>query len=416
MQYNQILQNCFDDQIGSCGVSFSEYNRLLAKTSDILTNIKSKNWDLLKVVTDFDEINEIKKTAHNIRENFSSLIVLGTGGSMLNPKALCALQKNDFEIHFIDTVDPDSINNFIENIDLSEAALLIISKSGKTLEVFAQSFAFFNAFDGSDIDKKGRVFVISDPIDNPLRDLAKDIGAVVLDHNPNIGGRFATFTNVGLLPAAVVGVDIEKLCEGAALVVENAMQKLSDSDVAKAAAFGIAAIESGKNIHVMIPYADRLNSMTMLHRQIWAESIGKNGNGSTLVDAIGPIDHHSQFQLYLDGPKDKIFTIISVENQEKSAKFNIDDAEKYGVGYLSGKSTSDVMEALNKAAVQTMINNNIPMRIIDIPRIDELSVGGLIMQFSFETIIAAQLLEINAFDQPAVEDCKIIARKILKNS
>jgi glucose-6-phosphate isomerase len=164
-----------------------------------------------------------------------------------------------------------------------------------------------------------------------------------------------------------------------------------------------------------MPYLDRLERFAMWYRQLWAESLGKEGKGTTPIRALGPVDQHSQLQLYLDGPKDKLFTIVmgpaAGAGPRITARATGDDPE---LSYLKGRTIGDLVEAEQRATAETLIQNGRPTRIIRIGRVDEAVMGGLFMHFMLETMIAAHLMEIDAFDQPAVEQGKVLTRQYLK--
>ena len=420
MPYKQIIENCFEDKIGENGLKKSDFEKNLAKASKILGELRLQkeegNFPIFNHLEQDEDIEQIITLGKKIRGSFDELVVLGTGGSTLNPQAMvCLAQPHDGidkRVYFIDSVDPHTIKAFIQQLELADTAFLVTSKSGKTVETLAQFVSFLDALEKAYLDIGKHVFIISDPHPNPLRELGEKIGATIIDHVENIGGRFSTFTNVGLLPAVVAGTDIKKL--------RNFAKKASDlffqenSIPAIGAALQYSFMQKGTTITVMMPYVDRLSAFATWYRQIWAESLGKNGKGSTPIKAIGALDQHSQLQLYLDGPKDKFFNLITYDTKNIGSKIN----NKYlsnSLSYLKNKTIGDVNAALQQATAETLIKNKCPLRHIQIGKMDEEILSTIMVHFMLETIITAHLLEMNPFDQPAVEEGKVLARKILSD-
>jgi glucose-6-phosphate isomerase len=249
-----------------------------------------------------------------------------------------------------------------------------------------------------------------------LRDLLGQHGVTMLDHDPGVGGRFSVLTNVGLLPAAVLGLDIAAIRTGARAALAPVLDKKSAADVPAAvgAALAVSLAESkGKPISVMMAYADRLERFTHWYVQLWAESLGKNGKGTTPVAALGPVDQHSQVQLFIGGPRDKLFTVVDVASAGRGPRMDGELATLAGEPGFGGKTIGDLVSAEARATAETLAKNGCPVRTIHLDRLDEASLGELLMHFMLETIIAAHLFGIDAFDQPAVEEGKVLAKRYL---
>lgn len=416
MTYEHIINACFNDKTGIDKTSFDKfYNDNFHLVEEIKKDFEQGKLPLLSSSFYEDDITEIKSVGDKIKNNFDNLVVLGIGGSTLNPQALVGLKQNRKElprIYFIDNVDPYSIDSLLANIDLTKTAFLSTSKSGNTAETMAQTFAVLAKLEEAGIKNPGnQFFIITMNTKNPLRQLGEKINAYIMEHKSDIGGRFSTFTNVGLLPAYVAGVNPSLIRKGAANTLKQNLEK--NSEAAKGAFLSYLLMQKKFTTTVMMPYVDRLSPFTIWFRQIWAESLGKDGKGTTPIRAVGTLDQHSQLQLYLDGPKDKMFTLINLDTSNKGQKFN-----SYGfseLDYLNGKTVGDVNAASQEATVKTLERNGCPVRVISLKKVDEEVLGSLLMHFILETIIMAKLLHLNPFDQPAVEEGKIIAREILKN-
>jgi glucose-6-phosphate isomerase len=180
------------------------------------------------------------------------------------------------------------------------------------------------------------------------------------------------------------------------------------------AALNVALAETRqKSISVLMAYADRLERFTHWYVQLWAESLGKNGKGTTPLAALGPVDQHSQVQLFLGGPRDKLFTVVTVGGGGSGPRMDGELAKLAGVPDFAGKTIGDLAAAEGRATAETLVKNGCPVRTIHLDRLDEETLGELLMHFMLETIIAAHLFGIDAFDQPAVEEGKVLAKKYL---
>ena len=423
MSYIHIIDPCFEPKIGTNGISQSEFESTLSKTSQILGKIvegkDSGELPLFSISENSSHLKEIREISDKIRTKFSTLFLLGTGGSSLSGQCLAGISKknsNDFKIIFMDNVDPETLNRKLSNANLKKTCFLAISKSGKTIETLAQLGSCLSAV-SSELGEeaiKERFIVITDPAPNPLRRIGKNLGITVLDHEKDIGGRFSIFTNVGLIAASLSGIDIGALCKGAAKAVSNGVncESSQNSEPAKGAVINYLMMNRGVHAMVFMPYIDMLAEFTMWLRRIWAESLGKDGKGTTPIKAMGTLDQHSQMQLYLDGPNDKMFTFFSLENLPRSIEINhLVDGE---VSYLNGRALGDVLKVSFEATTKIMINKNLPVRSFIISDLNEETLGELIMHFILETVITAKLMGVNPFDQPAVEAGKNLARELLE--
>ncbi|MDA0967527.1 MAG: glucose-6-phosphate isomerase [Proteobacteria bacterium] len=419
MVYKQDIENCFEDKIGINGIKRPNFEENLIKAETALSEIKQEKElgksSILNHLEQEDDIQEIIQIGEEIRSKFDELVVLGTGGSTLNPQAMVCLakktDKSNKTVHFIDNVDPNTIEEFIQKIDLESTAFLVASKSGKTVETLMQILIFLEVLENRNIDAGKHIYIITDPVESPLKEIGVKIGATILDHVKEIGGRFATFTNIGLIPAVVAGIDIKKVRRYAREAVDLFL--CENSIPTQGAALQYSFMQKGNRISVMMPYVARLSAFATWYRQIWAESLGKKGKGSTPIKAMGSLDQHSQLQLYLDGPKDKLFNLISCDTRNIgtviSGKYLNDS-----IDYLKDKKAGDINAALQHATAETLVNNKCPLRHIQISQLDEEVLSKIMVHFILETIITSKLLKVNPFDQPAVECGKVTTCKLLR--
>jgi glucose-6-phosphate isomerase len=238
----------------------------------------------------------------------------------------------------------------------------------------------------------------------------------MLEHHTGIGGRFSCLTNVGLLPAMARGLDARVIRAGARSVVQRLLGARNASEfapaVGAAAAVGLAK-DKGIRTLVLMPYSDRLERFAEWFVQLWSESLGKSGEGTAAIAALGPVDQHSQLQLFMDGPREIAMTLIRVASAGKGPEIDRDLARQAGVDFMAGRSIGDVVEAQSHAVEHALIQAGRPVRTFDIPTLDEQAIGALLMHFMIETIIAGRLLGIDPFDQPAVELAKVLTKKRL---
>jgi glucose-6-phosphate isomerase len=359
------------------------------------------------------------------------VVFLGTGGSSLGGQALAQLRDyavpgagrftESPRVHFLDNLDPVTLDRVLHKLPLSSTRFVAISKSGGTGETLMQTIAVLSALDKAGLRAHpNEMFLgLSEPkkpgVRNALRDLLEPEGVRFLEHHTGIGGRYSVLTNVGLLPAAVMGLDIEAIRQGAAdayAPFRNGSEA-KDAPAALGAALNIAMILEGKGIAVTMAYADRLERFTRWWVQLWAESIGKDGKGSQPVAAIGPVDQHSQLQLYLAGPNDKLFTVLTTDVAGKGPIMDEKLSQRAGEPGFAGKHIGDLVAAQGRATGDTLAKNGRPTRQMHIDKLDERALGEILMHFMLETILTGYALGVDPFDQPAVEEGKILAKQYL---
>jgi glucose-6-phosphate isomerase len=340
-------------------------------------------------------------------ENFEDILILGTGGSSLGGKTLYALAiQQTPRLHFIDNIDPFTFRRLFETINLQKTGILAISKSGSTIETLFQLLVCLQHFEKENL--KDHFIVITEPTPNPIRKIAEAHKWTCLDHPTNVGGRYSCFSVVGLLPIILAGLNPYTFREGAQAVLDYHLKEDCPPALEGAAMTIYLKNYHQKTLSVMLPYADQLDSFALWYRQLWAESLGKDGKGSTPIRALGTVDQHSQLQLYLDGPKDKFFTLIAPIWQGRGEVIH-----SSLVPELQNKTMGDLFDAELRATYETLVRHQCPTRLITCDTLNEPSLGALMMHFMIETILTSYLMKVNAFDQPAVEEGKRLAREFL---
>ena len=258
-----------------------------------------------------------------------------------------------------------------------------------------------------------QIFITEDK-KSTLKSIQEEEKLLFSPHPNSIGGRYSVFSIVGLLPAKVVNFNIKSFCDGAKYFLKD-LASSKNFDYYFLPIFNLIKLnEKGINMSIMMPYYDSLNSLSLWYRQLWAESIGKNGKGITPINSLGTVDQHSQLQLYLDGPRDKFFTIIGKKKEEKNMKMDCRYAKSKIFDSLHNKSLETLLNAEMNATIQTMKNKKLPMRVLTLDSLSENFMGSLMMFFFLETIFSCFLLDLNPFDQPAVEEGKKLTKIFLK--
>jgi glucose-6-phosphate isomerase len=372
-----------------------------------------------------DDLADLQTIADAWRQRFHRVVVFGAGGSALGAHTLAALILNHRlggpgdgpELCIPDNLDPDLMTAVLAPDKLVDTGFLVISKSGGTSETLAQALTAIAAVrDGLGPDALATQFLgISEPGQGALRRLCADIGAPVLDHDPDVAGRFSVLSLVGLLPAMILGVDGAALRQGAEMVLDHALTT-PDSPPAMGAALQVGLQRHGLTQSVLLAYGEGFRPFVRWYRQLWAESLGKEGQGTTPIDALGPVDQHSQLQLYLDGPVDKQFTLLTLQQAGRGPEVEAELANGLGQDYLAGRRIGDLVSAMQTATAETLVRQGRPVRRLMMPRLDETSLGALLMHFMLETLFAADLMGVDPFGQPAVEESKILARHYLEET
>jgi glucose-6-phosphate isomerase len=434
MSVVQSIDGARASRIGAVGITDEALVATLARTQDALDWLRAKHADgglpLLRLPAEHNDLDTIRSAGRRIAEGATDIVMLGTGGSSLGGQTLAQLAgyavpgvgalRQGPRLHFMDNLDPGSYGALLDALPLATSRFVAISKSGGTGETLMQTAAAISALRNAGLEARiGELLLgLSEPAKpgkrNGLRDLLAPYKAPVLDHDTGVGGRYSVLTNVGLLPAAILGLDIAAIRAGAAKALAPVLEKRPPAEVPAAMGAALAvALSAAKPISVVMAYADRLERFTRWYVQLWAESLGKDGKGTTPLGALGPVDQHSQLQLFIAGPRDKLFTIITVEAAGRGPQIEADLAARCGEPDFAGKRIGDLVAAQGRATAETLVRNGCPVRTIHLGRLDEESLGQLLMQFMLETIIAAHLFGVDAFDQPAVEEGKVLAKQYL---
>lgn len=437
LPYRQSIAGCLDQAIGPHGISAEVLEGYLTRVRPLLAELQEDyrtGWlPLLRIPEETADIEAAAAALERLSTGAQHLIFFGTGGSSLGGQTLAQLagwnipggadpaQRERPRTRFYDNLDPVTLSGALSILDLETARFVVTSKSGGTAETLVQAIAALSAVKAAGLgDMIPRLFLGLTEPDKPgkpngLRRLCAEHGIPTLEHHTGIGGRFSCLTNVGLLPALARGLDAGAIRAGARSVVE-AMLSADPGNYAPAVGAATAiALTKEKGVHtlVMMPYNDRLERFSSWFVQLWAESLGKSGEGTSPIAALGPLDQHSQLQLFMDGPREHYLTVLRVASEGSGQFIDPAMAETAGIGFMGGRTVGDVVAAQAHAVTDALAQAGRPARTIDVPRLDERSLGALLMHFMIETILAGRLLGIDPFDQPAVELAKQLTRERL---
>lgn len=368
------------------------------------------------------DISDAKEAAAWLRD-YDSVIHVGIGGSALGNLMLNQALLDEFyneqthaerggpKFYLADNPDPQKAVSIWEQARKGTVALVGVSKSGATAETMSQ-FLWFReqmstAFPGRDINKD--TLVITDPVRGIFRSFARESGCRSLVLPASVGGRYSVLSNAGLASAAALGIDIDSLLQGAArmkryLTLET---RLAENPARLAAALHVLHETEKRPMSVLMPYSSKLAYFAEWFAQLWGESLGKNGMGTTPVRALGAIDQHSQVQLYTEGPDDKFYTLINVRQHGK--KVCVPRAEEESLRELSYMGGAEIGEMLGLEAVSTaaaLAKAGRPLVWMEIDRIDAGTIGALVYYYEYMTALTGGIMLINPFDQPGVEQGK----------
>lgn len=436
--YRQDVSGCMEDSIGEGGLGLASIAAWTAKAEAALEGLRgdyaSGALPLLRLADDDADIAAAEAALARLSDGADTIIFFGTGGSGLGGQTLAQMagwgiphtsRKPPHQrprIRFYDNLDGGTLSALLASTNFARTRFVVTSKSGGTAETVAQTIATLAAVQAAGLgDQIPSLFLgITEPDvpgkANGLRALFGSLGIPMLAHHTGIGGRFSCLTNVGLMPAIARGLDARAIRAGA----RSVLQPVLDARPAAEIPFAVGAAtmiglskERGIRTLVLMPYADRLGKLADWYVQLWAESLGKGGEGTTPVPAVGPVDQHSQLQLFMDGPREIAITIIRVDSKGTGPTLDAGMANTAGLGFLGGKTIGDIVDAQGHAVAEALQKAGRPVRTIDVATLDERAAGALLMHFMLETIVAGRLLNLDPFDQPAVELAKILTKQRL---
>lgn len=428
MQYGRMFQDRLD---GEHGLPRAQLAALGARFREVQSEVRARRaageYGFYALADQPEVVRTIQRFAEGVGQAFDHVVVLGIGGSALGMKALLNALKppawNELSdeareffprLTVLDNVDPATVAAALRRIDPRRALVNVISKSGGTAETMAQYLILRGWLEEALGPAATRHLVFTtDPERGALREIARQEGIPALEVPPAVGGRFSVLSPVGLLPAALVGIDIAALLAGARRAVERAeADALTANPAALHAALHWAADTIlGARIHVLMPYADRLREFAEWYRQLWAESLGKRVDrqdrpvfvGPTPVAAIGATDQHSQVQLFMEGPHDKVVTFLTVDDAGEDVTIPFRAGLPPDLDYLQGHPLGHLLRAEGEATAAALARMGRMSVTLRLPDLSAATVGEALMFFQLATGYAGAWYGVNPFDQPGVE-------------
>ncbi len=435
--------NMLSDKIGEeHGLTLDELNSLQPVTANVHNSLKNKRekGELPFYDLPYRDVTEILNYAEYVKDRFDNFVVLGIGGSALGTIALqTALNNSQYNLmskvdrkgcprlFVADNIDPVQFAEMLSALDMDKTMFNVVTKSGGTAETMSQFMIVMDRLVKSKGERwKENIVVTTDKAKGVLRKIADEIGLKSFIVPDGVGGRFSVFTPVGLLPAAAAGIDIGELLKGAALMDERCKTDsiIDNPAYLYASLLYLSDIKRGKKIAVMIPYSYALKDISDWFRQLWAESLGKKYSldgkvahtGQTPVKALGATDQHSQIQLYVEGPFDKVVTFLKVEKFKTAVNIPQVFKDKKEISYLGGHSLNELMNIEMEGTEYALTKNNRPNCTITFPEVNPSAIGQIMYMLEVSTAFAGGLYNIDPFDQPGVEEGKKYATEALKNN
>ena len=367
------------------------------------------------------------RVAEEIRDSGATdFIHVGIGGSALGPMALHKALSHPYynalsgedrrgpRMHFAENTDPATLSAILDLAEPDGTWVNVVTKSGSTAETMANFLVIRGVLVDAlgDFGFQGRTIATTDPEEGFLKQIADREDLEVLPIPADVGGRFSVLTPVGLLPAAVAGLDVDALLAGAAQCVDEVNERGAEHPAVLGAAMHyLMDTARGRNVRVMMTYADALERLAAWFVQLWAESLGKDGKGSTPHGAVGTTDQHSQVQLYMEGPQDKVIEIVEVEEHPRDLPIPEAYEDLEGVGYLGGHTMAELLNVECDATRRALTEAGHPNSTIKLGATNEENLGYVLQALEVQTAIAGSLYGVNAFNQPGVEAGKQITYK-----
>ena len=417
--------NCLKEFVGERGISAEDLPALQSKITDAHASIQNQKaagkLGFMELPYKTEEARRIRSEFERLAPSFENFVVIGIGGSALGNIALQQALRHPYwnllskkkregglRLFVPDNVDPGIIAGLSDVIDFKKTLFNVVSKSGSTAECLANYFVVKKALERKLKDAApAHIIITTDASKGYLRETVEKEGILSFVVPPNVGGRFSVLSPVGLVSAAFTGIDIERLLSGARDMAERcSTDKLMENPAALYAAIQYLYYWKKRPVSVMMPYSNALYGVADWYRQLWAESLGKRFNrkgeevfvGPTPVKALGATDQHSQVQLYIEGPHDKVITFLSVERFDETVKI-----PSYDGHYLGGHTLNGLLKCEEEATRRALTKEGRPNLTITLPEVTPETVGQLLYMLELATAFAGELFDINTFDQPGVE-------------
>lgn len=381
-----------------------------------LKKIHSRNQGFYTDIDNNRPIKKINAFAKKVEKKYDHIVVLGIGGSALGTATLAKAlgNKKSPKFYILDNIDPTFIKETEEQLNLRKTLFIVVTKSGSTVETNMLYFYFRKKIEEKKLKIKDHFTIVTSQKKGLLIDTAKKENIPTFEIPKNIGGRFSVLTPAALLPAKLIGINIEKLLTGARIIRNSFLSKNSKKNLPFLLASVQYALEQkGKNINIIMPYSNKLTALSLWYCQLIAESLGKNGKGITPIPALGASDQHSQLQLFQDGPKDKLIIFLEIENSKPTLVIPNPYPKNKELNFLKELTFNKLLKIEKSSTEKSLAKNNRPSITIKVDFLSEESMGELIMLFETSIAFLGEFYGINAYNQPGVEASKSLTKKAL---
>ncbi len=400
----------------------AEYDKVINNFSVTKSKLLSRNQGFHELPDDQKLVGDLKRIPDKFR-NYSQIVVLGIGGSMLGPQAItqALYQGKTKDVLFVDNIDPDLIKSITNKLDLSDTVFLVQTKSGGTPETLAQYFYFKDQLEQSDLQVKNHMIFVTDPVNGYLRKVIKEMNVLSFELPSNVGGRFSVLGSIGLVLAELLELQPQEILRGAEQIVDRDL-KSDSSQAFDLACHLFAAYQAGQSISVLMPYSSKLKTVSSWYTQLLSESLGKTLDldgkqvfaGFTPLQALGATDQHSMLQLLAEGPFDKTVMFLEVEKFDYKVDIPVPlEANSEGFEYLENTSFNQLLAAELSGTRDSLTENNRSNLTLKIDKVDSKNLGQIFMFLQLTVAYLGEMLNVNTFDQPGVERSKILTKKYL---
>tara|TARA_B110000438_G_scaffold132156_1_gene128235 strand:+ start:3607 stop:4815 length:1209 start_codon:yes stop_codon:yes gene_type:complete len=389
-------------------VNLNKFNNNLKRTQRVFIDLKFDIQNCKIPLLQSFKKNYLQDFSYSTIKKFSkykNIIIIGMGGSALGAKSIYNFFKKEIkkDVFFFDNLDENLYLEFKKLKKIKSSCFIIISKSGETIESITNLNILFSNF-----SLKNKLVFITEIKDSSMVNIANKLNAEIIEHKNFIGGRYSVLSEAGMFPAALMGLNVKKFKVLDKLIID----KNFISSLIQNVAYIFTLNSQGLKNSIILNYDSNLKDLSYWYQQLVSESLGKKGKGITTIIAETPKDHHSTMQLYLDGPKDKFFTFFNSENKKNNLKLS-GDVIQNNIKFLKNKKLRFIVNAQSKAVKNIFKIKKISFRQISFNKKNEEELGTIFTFFVLETLLLARLMNVNPFNQPAVEQIKVETKKIL---
>lgn len=402
------FSNILYEQIGDNGLSASEVESTAKKAISLFSEMPYKELEFLDIYR--QDLTMIKELAKKARD-YEYFILLGIGGSALGPKVIVESLspmhnlKRKPKIFIYDNVDPVTFKNIIETVDLNRTLINVVSKSGATSETLASFLILWKLIRDRKLEVNEHFLFTTDPEKGNLRIIANEYEIPCLSIPKNVVGRYSVLSPVGLFLLEILGIKSEEMLEGARDISERALKTSLQENSMAVTASSLYLMDKlkGRKVVVFLPYSDRLKTLSEWFCQLWAESLGKEGKGTTPYPSLGTTDQHSQLQLWMEGPEDKVILFVCVERHGYQEEIPEEFHDLEGLRFLGGHTLEELINTEQLATEMALTMNKKPNLKLILPKIDPYRIGQIFQYLQVVTAMAGLLYGVNPFNQPGVE-------------